>query len=77
MTTRGPQDAASVFAVTPSLEPVRFVLPRAMKDVQEDRGREVVITFLEISLAHLQSHVRREIHVKAGGEDTECPLGHC
>ena len=67
VTTLGPHDAASAFAATLSLEAVRFVLSRAMTEVKEDRGREVVVTFLDISRTHL---------VKACGEDTEC-CGHC
>ena len=47
-----------------------------MAEVKEDRGREVVITFLEVSRAHLHSSVRRKVFVGACGEDTKCPLGH-
>ena len=73
----GPQDAASFFAATPLLEPLRFVWSRAMTEVREDRGREVVITFLEMSWAHLHSPVRRKVFARACGDDTECPRGPC
>ena len=47
MSTLGPHDAASVFTAT---------LPLFKgTEVKEDRGREVMITFLDISGAHLHS----------------------
>ena len=63
MTTLGPRGAASVYATTPPLMSLRFELSRAMSEVEAAQGRDVVITFLDISRAHLHSLVRREVVV--------------
>ena len=66
-----------MFAATPPLEALRFILSRAMTELKEDRSADRVIAFLDISRAHLHSPVRRPIFVKACKEDRDCPEGHC
>ena len=61
----------------PPMEALRFKFSRAVTEVEEERGREVVIMLPDISFAHLHSPVLREAFVRACGEDTECPPSHC
>ena len=77
ISTLGPEDAAAIFAATPPLEALRFVLSQAMTEQRDDRQMERVVAFLDISRAHLHSPIRREVFVKACREDHECPEGHC
>ena len=66
-----------MFAATPPIEALRFLLSRAMTELKEDRGADRTIAFLDISRAHLHSPVRREIYVRACKEDLNCPAGCC
>ena len=36
-----------------------------------------MISFFDISRAHLHSPIRRDVYMKACKEDIECPVGHC
>ena len=77
VTSLSPEDVYAVFAATPPLEALRFILSCAMTEMKEDRSADRVIAFLDISRAHLHSPVRRAIYVKACKEDIDCPEGHC
>jgi hypothetical protein len=77
VSTLGPEDAAAIFAATPPLEALRFMLSLAMTEQAEDRLAEVVLAFLDISRAHLHSPIRRDVFVKACKEDVDCPEGYC
>ena len=77
VSTLGPEDVAAVFAATPPLEALRFLLSRAVTEDKEDRQAETVLIFLDISRAHLHSPVRREVFVRACAEDVDCPAGCC
>ena len=71
------EDISAVFAATPPLEALRFLLSMAMTERKEDRLSERVVMFLDISRAHLHSPIRRAVFVKACAEDIECPEGFC
>ena len=48
VSTLGPEDAAAIFAATPPLEALRFVLSQAMTEQKHDRQMERLIAFLVI-----------------------------
>ena len=72
LTTLGPEDAASTFAATPPLEGLRLLLSMAMSS----RSKRV-LTFVDISRAHLHSELRREVYLRAPPEDSACGGDEC
>eukprot|EP00971_Amphidinium_carterae_P259856 5155895-Amphidinium_carterae.1 len=59
-----PGDVAAVFAATPPIEALRWILSRAMTRPKVKKGSgERVLCALDISRAHLHSPVRREVYI--------------
>ncbi|CAK0829612.1 unnamed protein product, partial [Prorocentrum cordatum] len=73
LSTLGPKDAAATFAATPPLEGLRMILSMAMTGRHGDR----VLTFIDISRAHLHSELQRPVYLKAPAEDLECKDDEC
>ncbi|CAK0854151.1 unnamed protein product, partial [Prorocentrum cordatum] len=73
LSTLGPEDAAATFAATPPLEGLRMILSMAMTGRHEDR----VLTFIDITRAHLRSELQRPVYLKAPAEDLECKDDEC
>ena len=73
LSTLGPDDAATTFAATPPLEGLRLMLSLAMTGMSRNR----VLTFIDISRAHLHSDLKRAVYIRAPKEDKDCKEGEC
>ena len=66
-------DTSMIFAATPPVEGIRFLLPRAMTSEKKKNPKdELVKAFFDISIAHFHSLVRRKVAIRMQGHPS-CP----